>query len=327
MSQISDIEEQVTIDSLHDSLYVPPVVITQDPKEEEVIPADTIEQKVTINDLLYKFEYGIFEAASSNVADVAKNFFSKSKMDTDILPPVTRWVSKDMSHIAVERPPFSVHISYDDLHFEEAPLNEDTRCEDCDPEYGCDCGYESDNLEWQSFEYTINIPWTIWFLELTDNVYGGRIIQQASLFCSPTSIQSNDSPLYCLPLPNLYDDDKVCWGSSMISLNNFQNFSSYILGSINGFWTSRFNNDLVTKIGSLELGSYSFTREYLELYSKLSMDEVLSADFEVATSTSGLELTFGSYCEMQNSLSEHNKTKVSNSANKASKFFKDLVQK
>ena len=305
----------------HDQQFVSTVT------EEVIIPKDTIEQKVTVNDLLYKFEYGIFEATSSDVADVAKNFFSKSKMDTDILPPVTRWVSKDMSYIAVERPPFSVHIAYDDIHFEEGPINEDLRCEDCDPDYGCDCGYEADNLEWQSFEYTVNIPWTIWFFELNVNPYEGRTIQGAHLFCSPTSVQSLDSYLYCLPLPNLFDDDKVCWGNAHIPRSHFQNFSSYILGSINGFWTSRFNNDLVNNVGTLELGSYSYTREYLDLYSKLSMDEVLSADFTIATNSRGVELTFGSFCDAANAQAESQNNLNNNSANKASKFFKDLVQK
>lgn len=289
------------------------------------IPKDTIEQKVTINELLYKFEYGIFEASSSNVGDVAKNFFSKSRMDTDILPPVTRWVSKDMSHIAVERPPFSVHIAYDDIHFEEEPINSDFRCEDCDPEYGCDCGYEADNLEYQSFEYTINIPWTVWFFEISPN--GNRSIQEAHLFCSLTSIQSNESPLYCLPLPNLYDDQKVCWGNSLITPERFNNFSSYVLGSINMFWTSRFNNDLTCNVGTLDLGSYSYTRQYLELYSNLTMEQALQADLSVAIDRRGNEITFGSFCDLVNSQSELNRLETMKNPNKASKFFKDLVQK
>jgi hypothetical protein len=300
---------------------------SEDNNKDTTVLQDTISQKVTISELQYKFEYGIFEASSSDVNAVAKNFFSKSSTDTDILPPVTRWVSKDMSHIAVERPPFSVNISYDDIHFEEDPINGEERCESCDPDYGCDCGWESENLQCQSFEFTINIPWTVWFFNVEPNAYDGRkMIHHAHLFCSPTSIQSNDSVLYCLPLPNLYDSNQVCWGNALTPVTYFQNFSSYIIGSINNFWTSRSNNDLVCNVGTLELGNYSYTRQYLELYSNLSMEDVLVADF-APYEWGGNIVTFGDYCEKINFESERSAKLTKSSSNRASKFFKDLVEK
>lgn len=285
---------------------------------------DTIEQKVTIGDSTYKFEYGIFEVVSSDVDEVAKNFFRKSKSDSDILPPVTRWVSKKMTAMAVERPPFTVSITYDDIHFEEEPINSDMQCEDCDPEHGCCCGWESDNLEYQSFEFTINIPWTIWFFSFNDL----KEISESFIFCSHNSIQSNDTPLLKLPLTNIYDNHQICWGSSLMSPKKYSNFSSYILGSINSFWISRFNNDLTCNIGSLDLGSFSSTRDYLEMYSKLSMEEVLSADLakvELYNENGTLkDFTFGEFCEKMNKTESINMTPADNS-NRVSKFFKELT--
>ncbi len=292
---------------------------------ENVHPVDTIKQKVTLSETYYKFEYGIFEVFSDDVNSVAKNFFKKSKQDTDILPPVTRWVSRDMLSMAIERPPLTVHIAYDDIHFEEDPIHDDI-CEDCDPEYGCDCGWESDNRQWQSFEYTINIPWTIWFFDFYPPSHSNRKdIRNVKVFCSPTSIQSNSSTLYTLPLPNIYDDNSVCSGNAFLSSILYSNFSAYVIGSINMFWTSRFNNDLVNNIGSLDLGSYRYTREYLEKYSALSMDEVLQANFMPAMTVSSDPkiLTFGSFCEIKNN-SSNQENILSDTKNRASKFFKDL---
>lgn len=284
-------------------------------KKVAVLLEDTIKQSVIISDTLYRFEYGIFEISSDNPNEVAKRFFSKSKTNSDILPPVTRWISKDMSVIAVERPPLSVNIRYEDIHMEEEP-EITVRCEDCDPDYGCDCGYESDNMEYLSYEYSLNIPWTVWFFDLGHDSPENQHITEAHVFCSPNSIQSSSSALYCLPLPNIYDNQNVCWGSGLPWRKLYPNFSAYVLGSINNFWTSQFNNDLTSNIGSLDLGTYTHTKEYLEAYSKLSMDEVLSANFLQYS-------TFGAYCEDINkrNLSRH---AISDNSNKASKFFKEI---
>jgi len=282
------------------------------------IPVDTIKQTVTLSDNGYKFEYGIFEVSTYDVQQVSKNFFSKSKMDTDILPPVTRWVSKDMEQIAVERPPFSVTITYDDIHFEEGPINEIddyNRCESCDPEYGCDCGFEAEQLEYHSFEFHLNIPWTIWFFKLENQNSNTRYVRDASIFCSPTSIQSANSALYVLPLPNLYADNRVCWGNSLLHPDKYNNFSSYILGCINTFWISNFNNDLTCNVGAPDLGDFANTRRYLELYSRLSMDEILSANFQPY-------MEFDKYCEL---ISKKPKNTEEDKSNNISKFFKDLV--
>lgn len=287
---------------------------TLDSTSSETTLKDSVEQTVIIREKSLKFNYGIIELENENPESIANKFFSRSKIDTDILPPVTRWVSKNMDHILVERPPFTVNISYSDIHFERGMID-GPRCDDCDPEYGCDCGYEADNAEYASYSFILNIPWTCWCFNLSEE----QEIMRSYVYCRTSSISSVDDSLYYLPITNLYEDGQICWGNALMrKRKDYNSLSSYIMDAINSFWVGEFNNDLTALIGNSPYFDETFTDSALETWSKKTMEEVLSADYEM------LDTTVGELFEHFNRISKQ-LNKTDNNKYQLSKFFMELA--
>jgi len=236
---------------------------------------------------------------------VAKNFFKKTLTDSNILPPVTRWVSPDMRSIAVERQPANITIKYVDIHGDYGDY-----CDDED----CDC--EGDRSE-REFLFNINIPWTVWFFEFADGL--NNSFTSTSVFARNSALSSMDDRLYSLPVANLYEDGKICWGNSRPKRFEHNTLSSYIMHSINVFWTDDFNNDLTSCMydsGIPEFNSYGNCDQIFESWSHLSMEEVLNIDFN---NVEGNDLTFRDMCNKY-----HDKDTVSVTQFHLSRFFKDI---
>jgi len=287
--------------------------------EEELV--DSIAQSVSITTSRASFSYGIFEVEQLDVNLVAKKFFSKASQDTDILPPVTRWVSRDMTYIMVERPPFVVTVKYVDIHNDHA--EESDRCDDC---YSndldeCQCGWEEENRELFRAEYTLNVPWTLWFFELDKDLVD---ITSCQAYSRPTMVTSMDDMLYSLPLPNLYEDAKICWGDVLYNMSrtSYASLGAYLLDAINGFWTGWFNNDLTYLTGDILLpyearGRCDTADSYLSEWSKMPMEDVMSESFSQEVRTVGQQ------CNLLNLFV--NAQQVAVNKNTLSRFFKEIV--
>lgn len=285
---------------------------------EETILEETVsqfQQTVDITEDYIKFNYGFLEQSKTDMTAVASDFFKSTKKSTDILPPVTRWVSKDNSTIAVERPPFSCTIKYEDIQGEIDPDYHDS---DCDPDYGCDCEREP-----TSFNFSLNIPWTVWFFQLND-----EHLQDSKVFCRPGPLTSFDDELFALPVTNLYGDARICWGSNIPVYKEYGSLSSFVLDAINGFWTDTFNNDLVAMIMDhppFELRGHFMCNEFFEDWSKLTMDDVLSLTFGSLLGHEFENSTFEAIAEsFENKIHKNNEN--SEGHIELSKFFWDLAQ-
>ncbi len=302
----------MTIIDIHESIAI------KAPEEKLV---DSIAQSVSISATRASFSYGIFEVEQLDVNLVAKKFFSKASQDTDILPPVTRWVSRDMTHIMVERPPFVVTVKYVDIHGDHA--EESDRCDDCysDDHDECHCGWEDENRQLFRAEYTLNIPWTVWFFELDKDLVN---IVSCQAYSRPTMVTSMDDMLYSLPLPNLYEDAKICWGDVLYHMprTSYASLGAYLLDAINGFWTGWFNNDLIYLTADIVLpyeasGRCETADSYLCEWSKMSMEDVMSENFSREVTTVGQQC---------NSLKAYwNAQQVTVNKNTLSRFFKEIV--
>lgn len=265
-------------------------------KEKLETITSQIDQELVISESSIKFKYGIMEQRNYDMPSVAKKFFKNTKNSTDLLPPVTRWVSKDMSIMAIERPPFSCTIKYQDIQGE---ISDDfEHYEDCDPDYGCECEMPYP----ETFEFNINVPWTVWFFE---NI-GPDCAIQAKVFCRPGPLNGFEDTLYALPVTNIYPDGAICWGSfhPIYDTNRYDNFSAFLLDSVNGFWTDMFNNDLTTMITEYspeELRGHIYSNEFFASWSRLSMDEVLALNFRTLSAAQQYgNCTFGEIVDYYN---------------------------
>lgn len=236
---------------------------------------------------------------------VAKNFFKKTLTDSNILPPVTRWVAPDMKSIAVERQPANITIKYVDIHSDY-----DSYCDEED----CDCQEDEQERE---FLFNINIPWTVWFFEFADGL--NNSFSSVSVFARNSALTSMDDELFTLPVSNIYDDGKICWGNSRPARFKHNTLSSYIMHSINVFWTDDFNNDLTSCMydhNIAELGTFIDCESFFAAWSNLSMEEVLGLEFDLVN---GKNLTFRDMCNQYYSQNTASVTQFH-----LSKFFKEI---
>jgi hypothetical protein len=236
---------------------------------------------------------------------VAKNFFKKTLTDSNILPPVTRWIAPDMKSIAVERQPANITIKYVDIHSDYEEF--------CD-EDDCDC--EKDESE-KEFLFNINIPWTVWFFEFADGLESS--FTSTSVFARNSALTSMDDKLFALPVSNVYDDGKICWGNSRPARFKHNTLSSYIMHSINVFWTDDFNNDLTSNLYDndiAEFGRLDDCDKIYQLWADLSMQEVLNIEFD---KVKGCDLTFRDMCAQS-----YNQNSMPVTEFHLSKFFKEI---
>ena len=226
-------------------------------------------------------------AIEPNNSAFARKFFKKTKTDSDILPPVTRWVSPDMKTIAVERQPANVSIKYVDIHSMD--------------DYDCDCGYDPDydecscDKECPSWVFNLNIPWTIWFFQFSAGLESS--LTGSAVYARNSSLTSFDDRLYSLPVTNLYGNGGICWGHNIPIRQPGQSLSAYVLNSINVFWTDEFNNDLVDNVINYPPKDWQPSDSVESTYAyweTLSMDDVLNTGFN---SEDILDTTFGAECK------------------------------
>jgi hypothetical protein len=285
-------------------------------------PNSQIEQEITISEFGVDFRYGIMEQSNSNMVNVSKNFFKNTKNSTDILPPVTRWISRDMSTIAVERPPLNCTIKYQDVQGELE--DEDfEHWDSCDPDYGCEC----ERPYPETFSFNINIPWTVWFFSGFEKDH----LPSVKVFCRPSPLNSFSDQLYALPVTNIYPDASICWGSfhPINDPEKYNNFSAFVLDAINGFWTDTFNNDLTTMITEYfpkEMGCHIYSNEFFASWAKLSMEEVLGLSYRALDVHQFGDCTFGdlvNYFDKNTALLD--RTKDAGHV-ELSKFFWDLLK-
>jgi hypothetical protein len=128
-----------------------------------------------------------------------------------------------------------------------------------------------------------------------------------------------DDKLFALPVSNIYDDAKICWGSSRPSRFKHNTLSSYIMHSINVFWTDDFNNDLVSNMydnNIPEFGNSAECEHIFQRWSDLSMEDVLGIEFDRVQDR---DLTFRDVCKQSY---EQNPIPVTEFH--LSKFFKEI---
>jgi len=297
MSQMHDNEsDTIILDSILNELNQD----TEDHQSDSIAVKHTPFPEITLAESVSTYHIGTHIVTSDSIA-VSKNFFKKTATDSNILPPVTRWVSSDMKAIAVERQPANITIKYVDICGETTEY-----CEECEM-HGCGCDYfDNDNNE---FIFNINVPWTVWFFEFSDGI--NKSFNSASVFARNSALTSMDDELFYLPITNLFPDGKVCWGSSHPTRSSHSTLSSYIMHSINVFWTDDFNNDLTSCMDVY--GGYTCDQMF-ESWSHKTMEEVLDTEFQSIDNG----LTFSNVCSLYN-------TKKEPATNyHLSQFFKDI---
>ena len=86
-------------------------------------------------------------------------------------------------------------------------------------------------------EYEVPFPWMYYVL-----AYKGQGLNKLYVFSAPQQITKPDDYLYVAPLPNLYEDNRVCLGDFAFDVNSTTNAKVEAL--MQHFWESTFNLDL-----------------------------------------------------------------------------------
>jgi len=206
---------------------------------------------------------------------LAEAFFTATDQDTDLLPPVTRYVSPDYRSFIIERSPTMQRIKAKN-------------------------GVLDSEREYKEFE--IPIPWMYYAIAFSDDQH--QELAEFRIYCRTEQIYHPDEVLAYLPLPNCYSWGEVCLGENYIeeALHDARdgNLSSKINALITAFWGSGFNLDTIefAEAGKtpdalaeamknrdnpeLEYRDYNDSSkilDYFENWSKMSMEELLSLEF------------------------------------------------
>lgn len=95
--------------------------------------------------------------------------------------------------------------------------------------------------EGQEEKYTIQLPWIVYVVSVFDG-----IVSNITIFGSAHQVRSINSPLYRLPLPNIYPDGKFCMPVEAVKApDDLESLFSSVLGVV---WDSYFNADLFEEI-------------------------------------------------------------------------------
>lgn len=90
-------------------------------------------------------------------------------------------------------------------------------------------------------EYTIPIPATMWVVIADGDPNGELQFRQSFVYALGNNpIMSEDDPVYFMPFGNVYDDQRICWGSHQMQLGTSKSLTSMSTR----FWNAIFNSDL-----------------------------------------------------------------------------------
>lgn len=154
------------------------------------------------------------------LADWVKKIERRPAINTPVLPTGTRamfWDSSDASNqilaVLVEREPFIMNMDY----------NGEIR--------------------------RLSIPWTRFIFEASTNNPDQNLswsLNDYRVFWSKYRYTATDkADMIAAMLPNVYEDGRICFGST--GANADQSISDRIDATVNGFFTSRFNDDLTIR--------------------------------------------------------------------------------
>jgi len=103
--------------------------------------------------------------------------------------------------------------------------------------------FDNHTEEYRSICLDLQLPYVYFIMEVADNA--ARTILSSRVFCSPVEIDSSKSPIYALPISNIYSDGKICWGSDFPNMENSKgDIKKYAVKVANEFWKIPFNFDL-----------------------------------------------------------------------------------
>jgi len=151
-----------------------------------------------------------------------------------LLPPAVRYMSPNKKWVVVERPPQEMVLNF----------------------YPA---IQSMISSYTMRQFVLPIPWTIYATRLNNSGFPG----DSYLFARNRAIESDADELYILPLPNCYEDGRMC----VPELNSDHYLQPPNLGeSINilhdKIWSSNFNLDLNAAMGRLGTINSELTKAY-----------------------------------------------------------------
>ena len=183
------------------------------------------------------------------------------RKDLGLLPPAIRWISDSQRVVVFERPP-TVQL------VEMAMARRD------DIQYFTEISH-----------YSLPIPWTVYYV-LFDEYFNPVMVQ---VFCRNEPITDWSSPVYMLPMLNLYFDSSLC-NPIFEKFEPCENLSEGVQAAYNMVWNSGWNLDLVDTVNyCMERGvptapSGSKSRDsminYFKSWEKMSILQILETDWK-----------------------------------------------
>lgn len=156
--------------------------------------------------------------------------------------------------VVVEQPPEVRTVALrvgDNGHLCETDVDEngDEYCYLCESQYDT---HHGDNPDWKVVD--LALPW-VYFVFRFDYIGEPRVVWRKAwagtlshVFVSGSAVTSRTDPVQALPLPNVGSDGGLCHGSAELSeaFNTLDNVAGFINSAIDTFWSSGFNQDIVS---------------------------------------------------------------------------------
>lgn len=159
-----------------------------------------------------------YKARTTKDAEYLKTLHADRFVDTGILPPVVRWMSKSRRIVLFERPPCIMRVGYS--HAKLYDINEQTK----------------ENV------FEIPIPWQLYAIELGQDYYPVHV----AVYAMQHSLKSWQDKLGLMPLPNLYKSGFVCMPQRDFAKDDVAtNVAEGIAIAHRLVWQSGFNTDLI----------------------------------------------------------------------------------
>lgn len=217
---------------------------------------------ILVDDYMFSYTNGITpEYSTVSTELLAKEFYRNGKVELGILPPVVRYISEDFLGCIIERPPhpITIHMKFGDSYSKKEPE-----------------------------AFVVNLPWTTYVIK---TALHNRKINPVwmKLFFRNSQIWTEDDNLYVPPLPNMYNDGTICYGTMKLDSQKFTTLSDAANFAISSYWGAVFNNDLrdfyqnscpaYIRAKVKKEGKTLGPKSYMRILSSLTTDEMLEIEY------------------------------------------------
>jgi len=194
-------------------------------------PLGAVDIEGSLDDTEIQITYSLGEVLNFKMGNVPVSKLPMPYGSTNLkigwLPPMVRWISESGSVVVLERPPERRQINY--VRKKRSSASKMTAAQKAA----------------RNAKFNILVPWQVFVIGLAENYTPINIFS----FTRPASLKTVRDQLFCMPMPNVYGDGKVCTPMlAEMADTECHSISQAVNLAYGMFWSSGFNYDLINSV-------------------------------------------------------------------------------